>query len=37
MATAEGRYDFVNTNLNQLVGIRPESFRDWLMRVWQAG
>ena len=34
ITTAEGRYDFVNTNLNQLVTIRPESFRDWLVRVW---
>jgi hypothetical protein len=34
IATAEGRYDFVNTNLNQLVSLRPESFRDWLIRVW---
>ncbi|EXJ83208.1 hypothetical protein A1O1_06827 [Capronia coronata CBS 617.96] len=34
MATAEGRYDFVSTNLDQLVTIRPEKFRDWLVRVW---
>ncbi|OCT48174.1 NmrA-like family protein [Cladophialophora carrionii] len=34
ITTAEGRYDFVNTNLNQLVSVRPESFRDWLLRVW---
>ncbi|OQV01592.1 Alcohol dehydrogenase GroES-like domain-containing protein isoform 2 [Cladophialophora immunda] len=32
IATAEGRYDFVNTNLNQLVAVHPESFRDWLLR-----
>ena len=36
ISTAEGRYDFVNTNLNQLVTIRPERFRDWLVRVWTA-
>jgi hypothetical protein len=34
IATAEGRFDFVNTNLNQLVTVRPERFRDWLVRVW---
>ncbi|ETI20290.1 hypothetical protein G647_08324 [Cladophialophora carrionii CBS 160.54] len=34
ITTAEGRYDFANTNLNQLVSVRPESFRDWLLRVW---
>lgn len=36
ITTAEGRYDFVNTNLNQLVTIRPEGFRDWLLRVWSS-
>lgn len=36
ITTAEGRYDFANTNLNQLVSVRAESFRDWLLRVWSA-
>ncbi len=36
ITTAEGRYDFVNTNLNQLLTMRPESFRDWLLRVWSS-
>ena len=36
ITTAEGRYDFVNTNLNQLVTVRPESFRDWMLRVWSS-
>lgn len=36
IATAEGRFDFINTNLNQLVTFRPEGFRDWLVRVWLA-
>lgn len=34
IATAEGRLDFANTNLNQMIAFRPERFRDWLARVW---
>jgi hypothetical protein len=34
VATAEGRYDFAETNLNQLINLRPESFHDYLVRVW---
>lgn len=34
VATAEGRYDFAETNLNQILSLRPESFRDYLIRVW---
>ena len=34
VATAEGRFDFVETNLNQLLNLQPESFRDYLVRVW---
>ncbi|KEF58424.1 uncharacterized protein A1O9_06350 [Exophiala aquamarina CBS 119918] len=37
IATAEGRFDFVNTNLNQLVSFRPEGFREWLVRSWSSG
>ncbi|RMD44606.1 hypothetical protein DV735_g508, partial [Chaetothyriales sp. CBS 134920] len=33
-ATAEGRYDFTDANLNQAVNHRPEKFRDYLARVW---
>jgi hypothetical protein len=34
VATADGRYDFENTNLNQLLDLHPESFSDFLTRVW---
>jgi hypothetical protein len=34
VATAEGRFDFENTNLNQLLDLHPESFSDFLTRVW---
>lgn len=34
IATASGRYDFNDVNLNQLVNVRPERFSDWLVRVW---
>ncbi|RMZ76256.1 hypothetical protein DV737_g4877, partial [Chaetothyriales sp. CBS 132003] len=34
VATAEGRYDFQDANLNQAVNHRPEKFRDYLARVW---
>ena len=34
VATAEGRFDFAETNLNQLLNFHPESFRDYLVRVW---
>lgn len=37
IATAEGRFDFVNTNLNQLINFRPEGFREWLVRTWSSG
>jgi len=36
MVTANGRYDFNNVNLNQLVSVQPERFRDWLLRVWSS-
>ncbi|KIV84036.1 hypothetical protein PV11_06011 [Exophiala sideris] len=34
IATAEGRFDFANANLNHLIPIQPERFRDYLVRVW---
>jgi hypothetical protein len=34
VATAEGRYDFSDANLNQAVNHRPERFKDYLSRVW---
>ena len=34
VATAEGRFDFGETNLNSLISIRPERFQDYLARVW---
>lgn len=37
IATAEGRFDFASTNLNQLVSFRPEGFREWLVRSWSSG
>jgi len=36
MVTANGRYDFNNINLNPLVSVQPERFRDWLLRVWSS-
>ncbi|KIW13879.1 hypothetical protein PV08_06660 [Exophiala spinifera] len=36
LVTAENRYDFANTNLNQLVSVHPERFRDYLIRVWSS-
>ncbi|KAK7897136.1 hypothetical protein LTR67_005025 [Exophiala xenobiotica] len=36
IATSENRYDFVNTNLNQLVSVHPERLRDFLIRVWSS-
>ncbi|KAL6247799.1 hypothetical protein RBB50_005147 [Rhinocladiella similis] len=36
LVTAENRYDFVNTTLNQLVSVHPERFRDYLIRVWSS-
>lgn len=34
VATAEGRFDFAEPNLNQLLNLRPESFREYLTRAW---
>ncbi|KAI9813418.1 MAG: hypothetical protein M1827_004093 [Pycnora praestabilis] len=34
VATAEGRYDFVNPTLNAVVDFEPTGFRDWLRRAW---
>ena len=34
IATAEGRNDFQEANLNQLLSLRPESFQEYLTRVW---
>ncbi|KKY27677.1 putative isoflavone reductase family protein [Phaeomoniella chlamydospora] len=34
IATAEGRYDFALTNLNDLVPVFPQSFRDWMFQAW---
>lgn len=36
VATSEGRFDFPETNLNDLLTFRPEKFRDWLTRVWES-
>lgn len=35
VATSEGRLDFADTNLNDLISFRPEKFREWLARVWE--
>ena len=34
VATAEGRFDFTDANLNHAVHHRPEKFHDYLTRVW---
>ncbi|KAF3809085.1 hypothetical protein GCG54_00011281 [Colletotrichum gloeosporioides] len=37
IATADGRYDFRQTNLNEVVDIEPVSFRVWLESQWGSG
>ncbi|KAI8162096.1 hypothetical protein K4K49_012108 [Colletotrichum sp. SAR 10_70] len=37
IATADGRYDFRQTNLNEAVDIEPASFRVWLESQWGSG
>ncbi|KAF4827084.1 Oxidoreductase swnR [Colletotrichum tropicale] len=37
IATADGRYDFRQTNLNEAVDIEPVSFRVWLESQWGSG
>lgn len=34
IVTAEGRYDFTNANLNSMVSVTPQRFRDWLAHAW---
>jgi hypothetical protein len=34
IASSEGRYDFPDANLNQLVGFVPRSFEEWLQAAW---
>ncbi|OKL61193.1 hypothetical protein UA08_03157 [Talaromyces atroroseus] len=34
MATLQGRYDFQETNLNQLIPIQPKAFVSWLIAAW---
>lgn len=34
IATMDGRYDFLNANLNSLVNFQPVRFRDWLQLAW---
>ncbi|KAI1808145.1 NAD(P)-binding protein [Daldinia bambusicola] len=34
LQTADGRYAFGESNLNDAVGIRPVSFRQWLYETW---
>jgi hypothetical protein len=36
ITTAEGRYDFNAINLNVMVNIVPQTFRDWLEQVWRS-
>lgn len=36
ISTAEGRYDFNSVNLNSIVNINPQIFRDWLVQAWSA-
>ncbi|KAF6832573.1 isoflavone reductase [Colletotrichum plurivorum] len=37
IATADGRYDFRQANLNEAVDIQPSSFRHWLESHWGPG
>ncbi|KAI5860189.1 NAD(P)-binding protein [Durotheca rogersii] len=37
LQTADGRYSFRETNLNELVDVQPVSFRQWLYSVWAPG
>lgn len=37
IATADGRYDFRQANLNEVVDFRPVSFRSWLESNWGPG
>ncbi|KAI4249442.1 MAG: hypothetical protein LQ352_005647 [Teloschistes flavicans] len=34
MATANGRFDFANANLNTMVDVTPKRFQTWLQEVW---
>lgn len=34
IATLEGRYDYSQANLNELVSIQPKSFASWLYTAW---
>lgn len=34
IVTADGRYDFNNVNLNSIVSVTPQRFREWLSQVW---
>ena len=34
IVTAEGRYDFSNVNLNSIVNVTPQRFREWLSHTW---
>jgi hypothetical protein len=34
IVTADGRYDFNNVNLNSVVSVTPQRFREWLSQVW---
>jgi hypothetical protein len=34
IVTAEGRYDFNDVNLNSLVSVTPQRFREWLAEAW---
>jgi hypothetical protein len=34
MQTADGRYNFGEANLNDLVNIEPLGFREWLYQNW---
>jgi hypothetical protein len=34
IATATGRYDFVDPNLNSMVDVQATGFQDWLFSAW---
>jgi len=36
VATASGRYDFANANLNNMVDVTPTRFGQWLRAAWGA-
>lgn len=34
IVTADGRYDYSNSNLNSMVNVVPQRFQNWLAQTW---